>query len=672
MNSEKNDEKLIAIKNQNMDGNKLLAELSLVPNADKVNTNRGVLWCSHLSQTLVLKNERPEIPLVFSGFENQLGQYSSGYSTLPPFKVIHKFYRNQYNYQLLIRYRDSKEYDIIYRTETHWLSEKYGYVWLNENMDSLEIGDKVNEDYIVKKNTTYDDNMNLCIGHNLLALFYSYKDMTHEDAIVMSDEVMDDFTHNDVINLSVSLNTNNLLLNLYGDDEHYKCFPDIGEDIIDGQLLIRRIINYDRALTELKDLKHYRDGDDVIYTKGKVVDIHVYCNSDKETLRNIPYYEQILRYLDKEDKYAEYTTNFLEKIMDKELDDCSDETILYYNKLKSSIDNNKFTLHDNEFDNIVIVFTIKKENKPKIGDKFTNRYGGKGVLSMIVPKEEMPVIEEGPLKGLHAQILLNPLGVINRMNPAQLFEQEINFIGLYVRKVIKDFLEEGDVESALEEFSFFIENVGTKLEYDCIEKYTDLLYNDGCDSDEELYSSCIVELLCEFVEEGIPVHQFPFKDNLDFFSLTDVYEIYEERYGIENLKFKFENIYEPMVMGEIEYVKLKHSTDNKSSMRSTGYVDLLDIPSKDRLFKDYKSLYPKTPIKLGEMECLYLLMSRDTTAVKELINSYGTSYDDEETLEYALLEGNPFEMDVKFPLSKSKPSVVKDRLLYGLGLELVD
>jgi hypothetical protein len=280
----------------------------------------------------------------------------------------------------------------------------------------------------------------------------------------------------------------------------------------------------------------------------------------------------------------------------------------------------------------------------------------------------MPIIESGPLKGLNAQICLNPLGVINRMNPAQNIEQEINFIGLYVRHQIKEYLDEGMTYEALEEAVTFMKKVGTE---DSVKGFEDFLQNVLPDDDND-YVECVNDLLCEFVETGIPIHNYPFNDNVNFFDLCEIYEFYENRYGIENLKFKFKDIYNPMVMGELYFVKLKHSSDNKSSMRSTGFVDLLDLPSKDRLYKDFKSLYPKTPVKCGEMESMYLLMAKDHTAIKELLCSYGTSYEDEELLEYTLLNGNPFNVDIKFPMGKSKPAVVKDRLLYSIGLEIID
>lgn len=372
------EDKIEALKDMKLDGNLLLGELLLTPHANKVNTNRGVLWCSHLPQIPVLRNN-PEPPLMFTSFENQVGKYSSGYHlSKEPFKVIRKFFRNDYNYYTLIRYKYSRMYDIISREEVKWLTEKYGYQWENF-LDDMNAGDKVDEQMLLNANTSYDDNMNFCFGKNLLAVYYADEDLTHEDAIVISDSVTG-LTHTSVIPVTITINTNNLLLNMYGNKKKYKCFPDIGEYVKNNQLLTRRIINYDKILTDLRDLKTYREGDEVIYVDGKVVDIKVFCNANPEKFENIPYYEQILKYIKKERRYTESAIEFLYPIVTKEKDLCSDELILYYNELKMSVDNNKYTIKDNMFDNIVIQFLIEKENKLKIGDKLTGRYGNSNLL----------------------------------------------------------------------------------------------------------------------------------------------------------------------------------------------------------------------------------------------------------------------------------------------------
>ena len=58
------------------------------------------------------------------------------------------------------------------------------------------------------------------------------------------------------------------------------------------------------------------------------------------------------------------------------------------------------------------------EKKLQVGDKLANRHGNKGVVSLILPNDEMPQLEDGT----KIDVLLNPLGVLSRMNPGQLLE----------------------------------------------------------------------------------------------------------------------------------------------------------------------------------------------------------------------------------------------------------
>ena len=66
------------------------------------------------------------------------------------------------------------------------------------------------------------------------------------------------------------------------------------------------------------------------------------------------------------------------------------------------------------FDSFKIRFTILKENPLTVGAKLTGRYGNKGVVSIIAPDDEMPITVDGK----RADVCLNPLGVLNRLNLA--------------------------------------------------------------------------------------------------------------------------------------------------------------------------------------------------------------------------------------------------------------
>ncbi|MBI4515073.1 MAG: DNA-directed RNA polymerase subunit beta [Deltaproteobacteria bacterium] len=87
---------------------------------------------------------------------------------------------------------------------------------------------------------------------------------------------------------------------------------------------------------------------------------------------------------------------------------------------------------------MVKVFVAIKR-KLQVGDKMAGRHGNKGVLSRVLPEEDMPYLEEGtPI-----DIVLNPLGVPSRMNVGQILETHLGWAALSLGAQIRDELEDG-------------------------------------------------------------------------------------------------------------------------------------------------------------------------------------------------------------------------------------
>ena len=80
-----------------------------------------------------------------------------------------------------------------------------------------------------------------------------------------------------------------------------------------------------------------------------------------------------------------------------------------------------------------ILVTVKSTVAARVGDKLSGRYGDKGVISRIIPDGEMPVAADGR----PTELLLNPLGVITRTNPAQMVEAALGKIAERTGKVYK-------------------------------------------------------------------------------------------------------------------------------------------------------------------------------------------------------------------------------------------
>ena len=86
---------------------------------------------------------------------------------------------------------------------------------------------------------------------------------------------------------------------------------------------------------------------------------------------------------------------------------------------------------------VKIFVAVKRKLQP--GDKMAGRHGNKGVISKIVPVEDMPYLEDGT----HVDILLNPLGVPSRMNVGQILETHLGWacadLGKKICKLINEY-----------------------------------------------------------------------------------------------------------------------------------------------------------------------------------------------------------------------------------------
>jgi DNA-directed RNA polymerase subunit beta len=107
---------------------------------------------------------------------------------------------------------------------------------------------------------------------------------------------------------------------------------------------------------------------------------------------------------------------------------------------------------------------IAMKRKLSVGDKMAGRHGNKGVVSVIVPEEDMPRTAEGT----PVDLILNPLGVPSRMNVGQILESHLGWaakhLGLYVASPVFDGAREEDIKQLLDEAG--LPNTGNTTLYD--------------------------------------------------------------------------------------------------------------------------------------------------------------------------------------------------------------
>ena len=93
---------------------------------------------------------------------------------------------------------------------------------------------------------------------------------------------------------------------------------------------------------------------------------------------------------------------------------------------------------------VKVFVAVKRKIQP--GDKMAGRHGNKGVVSKIVPVEDMPYLADGT----QVDIVLNPLGVPSRMNVGRILETHLGWacagLGLKIGSLVESYKKNGDVK----------------------------------------------------------------------------------------------------------------------------------------------------------------------------------------------------------------------------------
>ena len=581
-------------------------DLLTFPN--KMSSSRNMMFNSHLDQFVVLA--QPEFPRVFTNYENQVGSYSSSYKKMDRewtiVKRINKFKFAPNTSYILVVKDENDNYDIIERKEGERLTEHYCYTNDNSVIDSKKDGDILQEGEVLYHSTSFDEDMNFRYGINARAV-YLIENNTIEDAIVISESLAKRLDSFYIEEIDISINTNDILCNLYGDTDTYKSFPDIGEYTKGEILTTRRRINYDTALFDLKS-EHLRrvisNLDSIFYADGKVVDIEIFNNQDINDLKINAFNTQIVKYIEAQQMYNLQLVEVLRPIVENPNNKCSSNLTYLYRRAKDIVNPDIRWVDKSDFDGMIIRFTVLKRNHIHVGTKISGRFGNKGVVSQIRPDAQMPMNEYGE----HAEIIFNALGVCNRLNPAQLYELEINFLAENVQRKLKTLRTQKEKLALILEF---IRDIHEE-EYIALFKYLKTL------SKEDK-----VKFIKETEEEGFYLHQPPFWNNIGFDRLAEIYDKYD---WIKPYKCTIdgEEIRTPLIMGREYILKLKHEPLGKFSSRSSAYINMRGVPSKSLSFKSNQSLYSNTPIRMGEMEIDNLLLTQTDDVVK-LLSLYSSS-----------------------------------------------
>ena len=602
-----------------------------------ISGNRGIMTTGHLKQAMTPIN--PEFPKVFTENENMVGKNSTGIKKARRnWRVIDKVYKfeeGNHLYTLIVKDEETGYYDVIQKQLVEDLTEKFGFRYNTEDLDKIQVGDLIPKDSVLYKSTSYDEFNNYRFGVNA-TFCYTSDVRTTEDAILVSESFADKFRCVEVETIKVSVNDNDILLNLYGDENNYKCFPDIGEYINDAIICATRRIRNEQIFYDFKEtnLRKINFSDDVLCIEhgygGKIIDIKVYSNKPLEEMELNEYHAQVNKYFVNEQRYYTELIKATEDIVLENKEHSRNFNYVYKKSKDITDDNVKWCEQQGKkpYNNMIIEFTVEREVPLKKGSKITGLFGNKGVISEIVPDDKMPVLSNGKV----VDVLFNCLGVINRLNSFQLFEQSINFIMNRTIDRIKT-LETNDQRAAL---------VFTMIKHFNTRQATEM---------GEMYSKLSVEGKEEFIQDiydkGIYVHIPPFWHERPLFDvINEIYDTYEwltpyKAYIKKNGRYR--PIMNDLIVGEMYIIRLKQTASKGLSTRSVGGVNLIGVPVKDAQAKENKILYSKTPCRLGIDEVLNLLIGMDPYDLAKMNMSYRSSIEGTHDLPVQLLKQGMIE-----------------------------
>jgi len=630
---------------------------SLLTLANKISSPRENMFNAHEAQFLVMLN--PEVPRVFTGYEKEVGKYSRSYMKASKNYIVKDKivkYANYPNLQYILVIQDlNGVYDVIIRKPAQQLTEQYGYMYVNDLLDSKNPGSTIQEGELLFHSTSFDSKMNYRYGKNVNVVFLSQPSVT-EDSIVISEELAKSMQYPYIDTAEVPVNTNEFLLNTYGNDDMYITFPHIGQDIANNILAVKRRKQNASILYDLKNENLQRinfNEDTVSYTSGTVVDIDVYSNKKIEDIPDIPANQQIRYYLQVFKNYNKTIKEKLGKLIKKFPDKCSDALVHLYHRAEDLYSDKQIVNNSSKFENVYMVFTIIKIKSLKKGNKLTGRFGEKGVIGKIVPRAEMPMNEYGE----HTDMMVSPQSVFSRLNTGQWYEHELTFLADNFLRDIQNKLP-NNVEGQLLAIAGFLEDINPQQGL-AFKQYI------GCLSQNDK-----MFVLNETYTKGIHIHQPPFWENCSLKKLQQLYKKYP--YPLYSFTVKGRKINKPMIMGKKYVMLLKQTPESKFSVRSLGMISPLGHPSKSIKFKKKNTPVSNSPIRLGEMEIMNLNMSNNPNMIAELLSLYANSKENRSLAVRHLISDDPFNIDFKSEQITSINRKILNAYLKSIGYQLID
>jgi len=373
---------------------------SLIPFLEHDDANRALMGSNMQRQAVPLL--RPEAPLIATGMEKEVAKYSGQVIfTREDGEVV-----SVDNSQVTIVGKNGNEY---FYPLTKFVRTNQG-TCVNQR-PVVSKGDRVKKGQVIVDGSATDHG-ELALGQNILCAFMSWRGYNFEDAVIISDRMVKDdrFTSIHIEKYEIEARETKL-----GTEEITRDIPNVGEE----------------SLRDLDESGIIRIGAEV--GPGSILVGKISPKGETELTAE----EKLLRAI------------FGEKA--REVKDSS--LRVPHGECGKVIDVKVFFRHDNTDlpagVHCLVRVWVAQKRKISVGDKMAGRHGNKGVISCILPEEDMPFLPDGR----PVDIILNPIGVPSRMNIGQILETHLGWaaetLGLKVLNPIFDGANDIAIEDAL-------------------------------------------------------------------------------------------------------------------------------------------------------------------------------------------------------------------------------
>ena len=679
------------------------------PNEPLNSSSRKIMTATQSAQKLNLIN--PEVPLLQTGYEDEFGRQSSSFvvaeSNQKVLAKIEKYTNNPGSFYYLITINDKNEINLIERKSFYHSTESYGFLYSNDYLDALEIDSEIKAGDVIKTSTAFNKYGQHMDGVNLNCCYMALAE-TNNDPVVVSESGARKLASPEIRKVDILINDNDIPLNLYGnldgsnkmtlpnlgdtvnfysdniddknvtdytinytanslDGPNYKIFPDVGEDIKNGVLCGIRKENKDQALfsQSIDRLSSVMISDTTYKIQGKVVDINVYSNKRDEDFGC--YDGQLKYYIEENRRFAREFIEEMAPYIDNSNYKKSYEITKMYHQCTRILNGDQYIKDNKIFSNIQVELYVYTVNELHVGDKLSNRYGGKGVVSFILPDNQMPMTEGLDGSVQHCELIWNQATCVNRLNSAQLVEMSLN----YISKNIQQYLDN-------------MYPVTADKMFDVIYKYFNILSPEYAQALVDRLESGNIEiwdLMDELVvnnDQGIYLTLKPISECVTFDKLRKIYQEFpwiKTKNTIVPIKgsdgnYRFVKSNKKSIMSAQYVYRLKQYAEEKFSATSLSATNIRNENSKSKASKMYIQAHSATPIKMGEMESnIYIHLSPEIYITNLML--YSTSPQGRRSAE-VLLTGDPYNIDVKLdPDAKSRSVEKLNAALKTMGLRFV-